>query len=170
MFANRIKPTKIDVNQKEDLNRLFALEDKAYKAYAPYGRIATPEDLRKFLTEEYKTDTWTLKGSQGNFMAYVSIEDRPKDETMEVVAVCVDPDLQHKGYGRQLMTFAEQKAIEKEREKVTLVTRKDNKHAISFYKSLGYKIVGTSTSSNVDKKPRWSLEKNLVGDSSLSKR
>lgn len=55
-----------------------------------------------------------------------------------VYYVCVDPDVQGKGYGRTIMTAAEQWLRDQGAWKLNLVLRTENTAVIGFYSALGY--------------------------------
>lgn len=54
--------------------------------------------------------------------------------------LAVDPRLQHKGYGRLLMTEIEQRLLDRGCPKVNLQVRTGNGGVIAFYESIGYRI------------------------------
>jgi ribosomal protein S18 acetylase RimI-like enzyme len=55
-----------------------------------------------------------------------------------VYYVAVDPDCQHKGYGRVIMASAEDWLRGRGIEKLQLMVRRDNSQVQAFYQSLGY--------------------------------
>ena len=55
-----------------------------------------------------------------------------------VYYVAVDPDCQHKGYGRVIMDAAEDWLRARGIEKLQLMVRPDNSQVQAFYQSLGY--------------------------------
>ena len=55
-----------------------------------------------------------------------------------VYYVTVDPDHRHKGYGREIMTAAENWLRARGIEKLQLMVRGDNAKVHAFYRSLGY--------------------------------
>jgi ribosomal protein S18 acetylase RimI-like enzyme len=55
-----------------------------------------------------------------------------------VYYLAVDPDHQHKGYGRLMMDSAEAWLRERGIEKLQLMVRPDNSQVQAFYRSLGY--------------------------------
>ena len=55
-----------------------------------------------------------------------------------VYYVTVDPDHRHKGYGREIMTAAENWLRVRGIEKLQLMVRGDNARVHDFYKSIGY--------------------------------
>jgi ribosomal protein S18 acetylase RimI-like enzyme len=55
-----------------------------------------------------------------------------------VYYVTVDPDHRHKGYGREIMTSAENWLRARGIEKLQLMVRGDNARVHAFYRSIGY--------------------------------
>jgi ribosomal protein S18 acetylase RimI-like enzyme len=55
-----------------------------------------------------------------------------------VYYVAVDPDHQHRGYGRLMMDYAEEWLRGRGIEKLQLMVRPDNSQVQAFYRSLGY--------------------------------
>jgi ribosomal protein S18 acetylase RimI-like enzyme len=55
-----------------------------------------------------------------------------------VYYLAVDPDRRHKGYGRVMMSAAEDWLRERGIEKLQLLVRPDNRSVKNFYQSLGY--------------------------------
>ncbi len=85
----------------------------------------------------------------------------PKENIIEILNLGVDPKLQGKGIGRQMMRFAEKNAAELGREKVILVTNVKNLQAVGFYKKSGYKIVKEVPNYYSDGETRYIFEKTL---------
>ena len=54
--------------------------------------------------------------------------------------LAVDPDLQRKGIGRQIMTAAEKKLLDMGCPKINLQVRDSNQSVIAFYKRLGFNV------------------------------
>jgi predicted GNAT family N-acyltransferase len=65
------------------------------------------------------------------------VEERP--ETVRLRQMAVINDLQGKGIGRALMTFAENIARDRGYKNITMHARK---HAIGFYEKMGYNVKG----------------------------
>ncbi len=130
---------KVDV--KEHLDVLFALDTKIANATPHYLSFKTKEEFLDFFTQKHKSETWVWNDQHGNLVGYLSLVDMPKEGAMEILSVAVDPDYQNKGYGRQMMEFAERQALENGRKKTILVTNNKNQPAIAFYKGIGYNAV-----------------------------
>lgn len=138
-MKTELRVSKIDV--KESLGPLHAFDVKVSRANPALLPRETKEELLDFLTKEYNSETWLWRNSNGDFVAYISLIDEPKEGAMEVLRICVDPALQGKGIGKLLMKFAEKMAVELGRKKMKLATSTKNLQAIGFYQKLGYRIV-----------------------------
>ena len=75
----------------------------------------------------------------------------------------VDPTLQGKGIGKQMMKFAEKIAVGLGRKRIELATSKKNLQAISFYKKIGYRIVKEVENYYGEGEIRYMCEKTLPG-------
>ncbi len=159
MTFKDFRATKIDV--RIDLDRLFALDSKVAKASPTLLPLETKQELLKFLTVDHKTETWVWRDSEGRFIGYLSVIDKPTEQFMEVLNIGVDPEFQGKGLGKEMMAFAERTAAKLGRKKVTLVTNVKNKQAIGFYNALGYRITDKKPNYYGDGKTRYLFEKVL---------
>ena len=79
-----------------------------------------------------------LKGR--DVMGYAML--RGWDEGYEVpsLGICVHPHEQRRGLGRMLMDFLHFAALRRGAKKIRLRVYRDNKSAITFYRSLGYEL------------------------------
>ncbi len=67
------------------------------------------------------------------------------DHVLSDLTICIDPEYQGRGLGRELFT-AYMETVKREMEyilRVELIARESNKRAISFYESLGFQIEGS---------------------------
>lgn len=159
MAVKSLKPVEVDV--KQNLDALFAFEQKIAKETPALLQVATKEKFLQFLTGEENSSTWLCKDDKGKFVAYVTLIDKPREQEIEVLAIRVDPQLQRSGYGREMMKFAEMKAKEMGRKKVMLASSPKNLKAIAFYKSIGYQIIKEVGNYYGDGTSRYILEKSL---------
>ncbi len=149
------------VNVREVLNELFELDNKVARATPALLPLETPEELYKFLEEEHKSDTYILRDENGKMVAYLSVLNFDA-ESMEVLNLGVDPDLQGGGLGRKMMNFAEELASEQGKKKIRLVTNVKNDQAVNFYKKIGYVIVKEAENYYGDGETRYIFERSLV--------
>jgi ribosomal protein S18 acetylase RimI-like enzyme len=66
----------------------------------------------------------------------------PKDDHLLLDNVAVDPDQQGRGFGRQLIDFAEAEALRREFREVRLYTHQKMHENVSLYPRLGYEETG----------------------------
>lgn len=82
--------------------------------------------ISTFMDREYKPIKWLTKNENNIYIHRLSIH----------------PELQGKGYAQQLMSFAEQFAIEHNYSSIRLDTFSQNKRNQKFYELRGYKQLG----------------------------
>jgi ribosomal protein S18 acetylase RimI-like enzyme len=152
--------SKMDV--KQNLSSLFALDVKIAKAAPSLLPLETKEKFLDFLTKEHDSETWALENQYGKVVGYISLVDKPKEGAMEVLNIGIDPEFQGRGYGKELMIFAEKQAIKKGRKKITLVTNKKNSLSINFYKNIGYTIIKEIKNYYGDGETRYLFEKSVT--------
>ncbi len=138
MDVRSLKISKIDV--KEELGPLYTFDARVAKANPALLARDGEEWLLSFLTKEHDSETWVWKTESGDLVGYISLIDKPKENSMEVLRICVDPPKWRKKVGTEMMDFAEKMALKLGRRKVDLATNKANAQAIAFYKKLGYRI------------------------------
>ncbi len=122
------------------------------------------EELTSFLTEAHVSDTYVINNEAGSSVGCMSVMET-SPETLEVLSIGVLPETNGQGYGTTLMLWAEELARQTDRQRLHLVTKVSNEHAIRFYEKLGYKqtgVVGDHYSEYGDNEPRVRLEK-LIG-------
>jgi ribosomal protein S18 acetylase RimI-like enzyme len=110
-------------------------------AYARWVPILTREpspmnaDYQKAI-EDHRFDI--VDSEDGAILAV--IETQVRDDHFWIENVAVAPDAQGKGFGRQLMALAEQRAAEAGRDELRLLTNGLMTANIRLYQSLGYVI------------------------------
>jgi [ribosomal protein S18]-alanine N-acetyltransferase len=147
---------KIDV--EKDIDVLFELDNKVARATPALLPLETPQELIDFLVNEHKTDNYLLNNDEGIPVGYLSVMDFDAD-SMEVLNLGTDPDFQGKGYGKEMMDYAEELAKEMGKKKIRLVTNVKNTQAIGFYKAIGYSIVKEVENYYGDGETRYIFEK-----------
>lgn len=159
MEMGSLKVSKSEV--KKEIGPLHVFDARVAKANPALLPRDSEESLLAFLTKEHHSETWTWKTESGTIVGYISLIDKPKENAMEVLRICVDPPKWRKKVGTEMMTFAEQSALKLGRKKVDLATNKTNGQAISFYKSLGYHIAKEVENYYGEGEVRYIFEKQL---------
>ena len=65
------------------------------------------------------------------------------DDYMEIERIYLLKEFQGNGYGKMMINFAKEKAIEKEKKKIWLGVWEENPNAIGFYHKVGFEKTGT---------------------------
>jgi ribosomal protein S18 acetylase RimI-like enzyme len=124
-------PTEADV--------VRALVRAAYAHYVPrLGREPGPmgDDYARRITED---QVWVLV-EQGELVGVVVLTERPESFLLQNVTVA--PSAQGKGYGRRLITFAENEARLRGFAEVQLYTHVLMVENIALYQHLGFREIG----------------------------
>ncbi|MDN3629216.1 GNAT family N-acetyltransferase [Vibrio lentus] len=66
---------------------------------------------------------------------------KPYDNAYHIHLLIILPQYQGRTLGKEVMTLIHKRAMEEQREQVTLSSFRSNTRAISFYQALGYQIV-----------------------------
>lgn len=69
---------------------------------------------------------------------------KPYDNAYHIHLLIIDPQYQGKMLGKKVMSLIHTKALREQRNQVTLSSFRSNARAISFYQTLGYKVVDDS--------------------------
>ncbi|MFA0709989.1 GNAT family N-acetyltransferase [Vibrio splendidus] len=69
---------------------------------------------------------------------------KPYDNAYHIHLLIILPQYQGHTLGKEVMTLMHKRAMEEQREQVTLSSFRSNTRAISFYQSLGYRVVDDS--------------------------
>jgi RimJ/RimL family protein N-acetyltransferase len=112
-----------------------------YPAYPP-----KPEDM----AEQYATDSifpFTAIDDDGNIIGHIMLRyPDPSKTVIRLGFVIVDDNLRGKGYGKQILQLAIQKAIQEFGAKnISLGVFDNNPSAFHCYESVGFKVTGTDT-------------------------
>jgi ribosomal protein S18 acetylase RimI-like enzyme len=142
--------------EPRDLDSAWSLIDRCRSALAARGihqwddgyptRETTAADVARGALFVLETD-------DGNCVACVALDESQSPEYTSLVwtttepalvvhRLCVDPSAQGRGYGRQLMEFAESHAAEQGFASVRLDAYTGNPRSVELYRRRGYREVG----------------------------
>jgi ribosomal protein S18 acetylase RimI-like enzyme len=124
--------------KKDDLPKVIACATVAYARYRErlgYDLMPLWMDYEPFLEQDA---LWILEDERrivGHMVAW------PEDEAFLIFNLAVEPEEQHKGFGHQLLAFAEEEARRRGLTQVRLYTNEKMTENIGLYESVGYGII-----------------------------
>jgi ribosomal protein S18 acetylase RimI-like enzyme len=119
----------------DDVPALAALAEAAYAVYVPrIGRPPMPM-VADYATVVHDHEAWVLDGG-GRLAGLLILLPQPDHLLIENVAIA--PDHQHRGLGRRLLAFAEQRAAAHGQDEVRLYTNAAMTENQRLYVRLGY--------------------------------
>lgn len=120
-------PVVIRSAQLNDLTAIRTVEQRAHTH--PWSESTMINYLKK------PNAVWLLT-QQEKVLGYLVVS-RVLEES-ELLMISIDPAVQGQGYGKQLLTFAQQVLIQQGAERMFLEVRESNEKAIALYDSLGF--------------------------------
>lgn len=135
-------------------SQLTIIQDLAYKIWpSTYGEILSKEQLKFMLDKFYDIDFLEIQRNNGQhflllednavFLGYASYElNYENSNKTKIQKIYVLPETQGKGFGKKLMDFIKNIALEKNNKGLLLNVNRFNK-ALGFYEKYGYKIKET---------------------------
>lgn len=93
-----------------------------------------------FCTNRFMEYVWEQDGQVLALLSIGNTEDSDRPSAFEVWRIYIAPSAQGKGLGRQLIAFAEQKAMQRGYSEVLIWAFCGNVRAIKFYQKCGYKM------------------------------
>lgn len=112
------------------------------------NRLFTSDNIsrRQFRYLLTKANSVAVKLTEKNILyGYLILLKRKRCSNLRIYSICVDTGAQHKGFGRLLLSYAEEVAERDKHSCVTLEVCENNSAAIRFYQAAGYARVGQKT-------------------------
>jgi ribosomal protein S18 acetylase RimI-like enzyme len=139
MMSDEKSPAMMRPALPTEADAVRALVRAAYAHYVPrLGREPGPmgDDYDRRIAED---QVWVLV-EQGELVGVVVLTERPESFLLQNVAVA--PSAQGKGYGRRLITFAEDEARQRGFTEIQLYTHVLMVENIALYQHLGFREIG----------------------------
>lgn len=114
-----------------DIDRIYQIECRVFPN--PWPKSFFENDLQKYNTIALVAE------NNGDVKGY-ALADCVGDE-LHITNIAVDPEYQHQGIGRKLLSEIERIGVERDCLYAYLEVRINNLNAINFYKKFGYKIL-----------------------------
>jgi mycothiol synthase len=122
-----------------DEDEWVALNARTFAFHAEQGSV-TRSDLEELEGEDwFRADDFIVARQDGRMVGYNWLKIEP-DQTAEgeIYVIGVDPDIQHSGLGRRLMTAGYARLDARGIRTVHLYVEGDNAPAVALYRSLGF--------------------------------
>jgi ribosomal protein S18 acetylase RimI-like enzyme len=150
------------VDAQVAINELFELDCSFAEDNDEIVAFENPEQLHTFLLGEHKSSVYVINNEVGKAAGYIALV--PEVASLEVLSIGIRPEMQGKGYGKELMQQAEQIAGSAGKSAIHLVTKTSNAAAITFYEKLGYRQTEVIANhyAHYDNAPRVRMEKSLA--------
>lgn len=116
----------------EDIDALCRLELDAFE-----GDRFNRRQLVHLLTRAHAV-TWVAIDERDTLLGYGTLLFRRNSASARLYSFCVHPEARGEGIGRRLAERLEQEALERNRHKMILEVRADNRRAIGLYRRLGF--------------------------------
>lgn len=118
-----------------DLNACWALDQRCFNEGEAYDR-----DTVRYLLSNPQSISYKMTSIKGEMIGFV-LAMIDLDSTGHIIAICIDPEYQGSGLGRQLMQMAEKAFNTRGVRLLRLEVRVSNRHAQHLYVKMGYIIV-----------------------------
>jgi ribosomal protein S18 acetylase RimI-like enzyme len=119
----------------QDLDILLKLEQKAFPHYQQSPRRTIELSLKSSFQQVWVAEERIEDGTTqpaGSLVLYLY------KKTIRIFSIVVDPDYQGKGVGGKLLAHAQEIALEKGAERISLEASVDNRKLIAWYKKAGF--------------------------------
>lgn len=127
-----------------DKEAVWRVHERAFRAALPEFYPAVDRDLRDVPGSYLENGEFLVGERAGEVVACGGFLPLPAaDGAVELKRLRVLPKCWRQGYGRTLVEELERRARERGHERVTLDTSEYLDAAVAFYRSLGYRQVGT---------------------------
>lgn len=161
-----------------DIDQLLSIAKKTF--HDAFFHLCKPADFEAYTSVAFTAENFLSQINNPDSLFYFAImDDEPagylklnfndaqselKEESgMEIERIYILDKHQRKQIGRKLLTFAIDKAIEKQMEYIWLGVWEKNPNAIRFYENNGFKIMGKHTFPFGDELDEdWLMKKELV--------
>lgn len=148
---------KIRECREDEIEELQSISFETYDE--TFRHLNTSETMQKYLSESFNRDklldelrnpdsTFYLMRMDDSLVGYLKLNEAPaqtdKNDPMalEIERIYIIKRHQGKGFGKELMKYALETAVERKKRYVWLGVWEENEDAIAFYEKAGFKIAG----------------------------
>lgn len=135
-FARLLPQPKLRRGRTADLDALVALERRYFTADHQISR----RSFRHFMGSP--ASALLVAEVDGKLAGCVLVNYRRGSRIARLYTIAVDRDFQRRGIARRLLAAAETDALRRRRKVMRLEVRADDRGAIAFYETSGYRLFG----------------------------
>lgn len=153
---NPTLPSTLRLAKPSDLEALLRLEQACFD-----GDRFNRRQLAHLLTRAHAA-TWVVVGQHGSLLGYGTLLFRRNSRSARLYSFCVHPDARGGGLGSRLLARLEADAIARDRDRLTLEVRADNRVALGLYRRMGFGLLRWLDDYYADGCAAWQMEKRLA--------
>ena len=151
MIDSRLSISSMSYKKKDDLRILTSClsnwfsNPKILHFVSPSMRY--PFKIQQWINQSYSNQSNTLVLKLDNWIiGHISIRLNDQKKSAHIFQFIIDPDQQQKGYGKQLISHAEELIIKNNLKKITINVLIKNQIAKNFYEKSGFIVSENSKS------------------------
>lgn len=140
---NTVEQNPSLIDPRAHSEELFKLDSTIASSNEHLLELATSAALIEFLTHKTGSSTHLWRDDGGRMIGFMTLVSTPADSGVELLSIGVSPELQGRGYGKQMLDFAVDYAGSCEKNTVWLATNAENAGALNFYQKNGFEHIAT---------------------------
>ena len=154
MTDSRLSISSMSYEKKDDIRILTSClsnwfsNPKILHFVSPSMRY--PFKIQQWINQSYSNQSNTLVLKLDNWIiGHISIRLNDQKKSAHIFHLIIDPDQQQKGYGKQLISHAEELIIKNNLKKITINVLIKNQIAKNFYEKSGFIVSENSKSGKI---------------------
>jgi ribosomal protein S18 acetylase RimI-like enzyme len=131
---------KLRPGRQSDAEALDALERETFKDRHFTGHLISRASFRRFC--DSRSAKLTIVQIGADLSGYVVVLYRSNSSLARMYSIGIAACFRRRGFARQLLAAAEKDAVDRGRKAMRLEVRADDRAALAFYESSGYRCIG----------------------------
>ena len=145
MTDSRLSISSMSYEKKEDIRILTSCLSKWFSNPKVLNFVSPsmryPFKIQQWINQSYSNQSNTLVLKLDNWIiGHISIRKNDQPKSAHIFHLIIDPDQQQKGYGKKLISHAEELIIKNNFKKITINVLINNQIAKNFYEKNGFII------------------------------
>jgi [ribosomal protein S18]-alanine N-acetyltransferase len=133
-------PAELRPGRSSDAAALDAFEREIFKGRHFHGHLISRASFRRFC--DSRSAKLIIVQAGAYLSGYVLVLYRANSRLARMYSIGIAADFRRRGYARLLLAAAEKDAIDRGRKAMRLEVRADDRAALAFYESSGYRCFG----------------------------